>query len=252
MFYRLARNKQFSILMIASFVFAILLVPMTAQAGILGSVLNAVRPFAKIAGNIAGAVAGASLGAAFMPPLGMLAGGVAGWIVAGIVTSYATGSLSNLAALGGAALGVMALASFGPVGYVAGALVGGLLGKIAMNLLYKADRTATGGILFMNGGSSAGSASTVPGVALAPEIPASYDSSAQAPAPVTTETVTGPVSISASSEEIAKADSDYRTAYQAYLNATREGNAQKISEANQAYQAAFENYKKLTGKEPAK
>ncbi|HMM59894.1 MAG TPA: hypothetical protein PKC25_07170 [Candidatus Rifleibacterium sp.] len=162
MFYRLAKNRQFNMLMIASFVFAILLVPMTAQAGILGSVLNAVRPFAKIAGNIAGAVAGASLGAAFMPPLGMLAGGVAGWIVGGIVTSYATGSLSNLAALGGAALGVMALASFGPVGYVAGALVGGLLGKIAMNLLYKADRTATGGILFMNGGSNAGSMTAVP------------------------------------------------------------------------------------------
>lgn len=249
MIYKLAKNRQFNLLLIASFVFAILLVPMTAQAGILGSVLNAVRPFAKIAGNIAGAVAGASLGAAFMPPLGMLAGGVAGWIVGGIVTSYATGSLSNLAALGGAAVGVMALASFGPVGYVGGALIGGLLGKIAMNLLYKADRSATGGILFMKGGnSSAATNSTVPGVALAPEIPQSFDSSAQAPAAATT--VTGAVSIAPTTEEINKADTTYRNAYQNYLSATREGNSQKISEANAAYQAAFENYRKLTGKDP--
>lgn len=248
MFNKLAKNRNFNVLLIASFVFAILLVPMTAQAGILGSVLNAVRPFAKIAGNIAGAVAGASLGAAFMPPLGMLAGGVAGWIVGGIVTSYATGSLSNMAVLGGAALGVMALASFGPVGYVAGALVGGLLGKIAMNLLYKADRTATGGILFMTGDSQP-AAANVQGVALAPEIPTSYDNAAQAPT-ISSEPVNNAVSISASPADIARADGDYRAAYQTYLSATREGNAQKINEAHKAYQAAFENYKKLTGKEP--
>ncbi len=249
MFYQLVRNRQFSLLMIASFVFSILLVPMTAQAGILGSVLNAVRPFAKVAGNIAGAVAGASLGAAFMPPLGMLAGGVAGWIVGGIVTGYGTGSLCNLATVGGAALGMVALASFGPIGYVAGALVGGMLGRTAMKLIDKADNTVTGGVLFMTGDSQP-AATTAPGVALAPEIPMSYDSSA--PAPVTGEAVSnsGAVSISASSDEISKADSQYKAAYESYLSATREGNAQNINAAHKAYQSALDNYKKLTGKNP--
>lgn len=248
MIFQLKRNRQFNLLLIALFMFTILITPMTAHAGILGSVLNAVRPFAKIAGNIAGAVAGASLGAAFMPPLGMLAGGVAGWIVGGIVTSYATGSLSNLAALGGATLGVMAMASFGPVGYVAGALMGGLLGKIAMNLLYKADCKATGGILFMTGDSQpAASNNSVQGVALSPEIPMAYDKAAQAP--VTSETVST-ATAAPTTAEISKADSEYRTAYQAYITATREGGSQAVSEANKTYQAAFDKYKKLTGKDP--
>ncbi len=249
MFNQLVKNRQFNVLLIASFIFSILLVPMTAQAGILGSVLNAVRPFAKIAGNIAGAVAGASLGAAFMPPLGMLAGGVAGWIVGGIVTSYATGSLANLATVGGAALGIAAGASFGPIGFVIGALAGGTLGRIAMGLIDKADNTVTGGVLFHNSGSQTSSTPSTTGVALSPEIPVSYDSSAQAPVESVGAT-TGQVSISASAADISKADSDYKAAYQNYLSATREGNAEKINAANQAYQEAFNNYKKLTGKEP--
>lgn len=246
MIYRLVKNRQFNLLLVASFIFAILIIPATAEAGILGSILNTVRPYAKFAGKIAGAVAGASLCAAFVPPLGLLAGGIAGWIVGGIVTSYATGSLSNLASLGGAALGVMALSSFGPVGYVAGALMGGFLGKIAMSLLYKADREATGGILFLTGDKASKPANT--GVALAPEVPMSLDSAA--PSPVTSSVADAPVTIAPTSAEISRADTAYRNAYQAYISATREGNSQNISATHKAYLQALEEYKKLTGKEP--
>lgn len=245
MIYQLSRSRQFNLLLLASFLFSVLIIPATANAGILGSVLNTVRPFAKFAGKIAGAVAGASLGAAFMPPLGMLAGGIAGWIVGGIVTGYATGSLSNLAALGGATLGVMALSSFGPVGYVAGALVGGFLGKMAMSLLHKADREATGGILFMTDQPAASTGSN-PGVALAPEIPTAYDNSA--PAPTTADISSDKVNIEASAEEISRADKEYRAAYQLYVNASREG--KNVTAAHKAYLEAFENYKKVTGKDP--
>ncbi len=247
MIYRLSRSRQFNLFLLASFIFAIFIIPGTAHAGILGKVLSTVRPFAKFAGKIAGAVAGAGLCAGFVPPLGMIAGGIAGWIVGGIVTSYATGSLSNLAALGGAAAGVMALASFGPVGYVAGALVGGFLGKVAMSLLYKADREATGGILFMTGNSPAATGgSTTTGVALSPEIPMAYDSTAAAP--VTESISTEKVSIAPTSEEIRQADQTYRSAYQLYLNASRDG--KMTEEIKKSYTEAFENYKKVTGSEP--
>ncbi|OGK11005.1 MAG: hypothetical protein A2W80_17930 [Candidatus Riflebacteria bacterium GWC2_50_8] len=245
MFNQLVKNRQFNLFLLASLIFSILIVPATAEAGILGSILNAVRPYAKFAGKIAGAVAGASLCAAFVPPLGMIAGGIAGWIVGGIVTSYGTGSLSNLAALGGAAAGVMALASFGPVGYVAGALVGGFLGKIAMSLLYKADREATGGILFMTGGSSP---ATTSGVALSPEVPMALDNAA--PVPVTSGVPASAVTIAPTSDEIQAADTAYRNAYQAYISATREGNSQNISATHKSYLQALEDYKKLTGKDP--
>ncbi len=249
MFYRLSRNKGLNLFLIFSILAAIFVVPATAEAGILGSVLNAVRPFAKFAGKIAGAVAGASLCAAFVPPLGMLAGGIAGWIVGGIVTGYGTGSLSNLAALGGAVAGAMALASFGPIGYVAGALAGGFLGKMAMNLLHKADCEATGGILFFNGGNANSGSVVTGGPALAPEIPAAYDN-VIAPAPVTENTST-PV-LAPTSEEIRKADARYKAAYDAYISATKGNNAENIKEAHKNYSAAYEEYKKLTGQEPAK
>lgn len=247
MFNQLVKNRQFNLFLLASLIFSILIVPATAEAGILGSILNAVRPYAKFAGKIAGAVAGASLCAAFVPPLGMIAGGIAGWIVGGIVTSYGTGSLSNLAALGGAAAGVMALASFGPVGYVAGALIGGFLGKIAMGLLHKADREATGGILFMTGGSSP---ATTSGVALSPEVPMALDNAAPAPVPVTSGVPASAVTIAPTSDEIQAADTAYRNAYQAYISATREGNSQNISATHKDYLKALEDYKKLTGKDP--
>ncbi|MBU1108800.1 MAG: hypothetical protein KKB51_19140 [Candidatus Riflebacteria bacterium] len=247
MIYRLVRNRQFNLLLVASFVFAILIVPATAEAGILGSVLNTVRPFAKVAGSIAGAVAGASLCAAFVPPLGMLAGAVGGWIIGGIVTSYATGSLTNLATVGGAAAGMAALATFGPIGFVAGALLGGLLGKVAMGLLHKGDNAATGGILFMTG-DSASTAGSTSGVALAPEVPMSLESTA--PVPVTSSVADAPVTIAPTTEEINNADAAYRNAYQAYIGATREGNSQSISEAHKSYLQALEDYKKLTGKDP--
>lgn len=248
MFYRLRRNKGLNLFLVLSILAAIFAVPATSEAGILGSVLNAVRPFAKFAGKIAGAVAGASLCAGFVPPLGMLAGGVAGWIIGGIVTGYGTGSLSNLATLGGAAAGAMALASFGPIGYVAGALAGGFLGKMAMNLLHKADREATGGILFFNNKGSSGNVVTG-GPALAPEIPTSYEN-VTAPAPVT-ENTSAP-SFAPSSEEIRQADARYQAAYDAYVSATKANNAAEIAESHKKYMAAYEEYKKLTGKEPGK
>lgn len=249
MVYKLVKNRQFNLLLVASFLFSILIIPTVAEAGILGSVLGAVRPYAKFLGKIAGAVAGASLCAGFVPPLGMIAGGVAGWIVGGIVTSYGTGSLKNLAALGGAAAGVMALASFGPVGYVAGALVGGFLGKTAMGLLHKADREATGGMLFMTGGSSP---ATTSGVALSPEVPVSLDNTTSVlqPTPVTSSVADAPVTIAPTSGEVRAADTAYRNAYQAYINATRNSSSQKISETHKVYLKALEDYKKLTGNDP--
>lgn len=249
---RLTRSKGLNMFLILSILAAIFVVPSTAEAGILGSVLSAVRPFAKVAGHIAGAVAGASLCSAFVPPIGMLAGGIAGWIVGGIVTSYATGSLTNLAALGGAAAGAMALASFGPIGYVAGALVGGFLGRTAMNLLHKADREATGGILFFNSGNKSSSNSgniVTGGPALAPELPASYDN-VIAPAPVTEGTTTP--AFAPTTEEIRQADAKYQAAYDAYISATKAGNSANIAETHKNYMAAYEEYKHLTGKEPGK
>ncbi|GAB4274043.1 MAG: hypothetical protein Kow0029_14140 [Candidatus Rifleibacteriota bacterium] len=252
MVYRLSRNRGFNLLLAFSMIFAIFIVPATAEAGILGSVLSAVRPFAKFAGKIAGAVAGAALCAGFVPPLGMLAGGVAGWIVGGIVTGYGTGSLYNLATLGGAAAGAMALASFGPIGYIGGALVGGFLGRTAMKLLKKADNEATGGILFFNNNGSNSSSSVVGGApALAPEIPAAYDGNIIAPAPVT-ENTAHIADTTMNADEIRSAEAKYQAAYEAYVNATKANNAKDISEAHNAYMAAYEEYKKLTGKEPAK
>ncbi len=246
MIYRLTKSRGFNLLLVFSVLAAIFLVPATAEAGILGSVLKAVRPFAKFAGKIAGAVAGAALCSAFVPPLGMLAGAVGGWIVGGIVSGYGTGSLRNLAALGGAAAGAMALASFGPIGYVAGALAGGFLGKMAMNLLHKADREATGGILFFTDSKN----KIVPaGPALAPEIPIAYDN-AVAPAPVT-DSITSP-SGAAGLEEIRAANAKYQAAYEAYVSATKANNAKELEKAHKNYISAYENYKRLTGEEPGK
>ena len=248
MFYKLSRSRSFNVLLVFSILAAILIVPTTAEAGILGSVLKAVRPFAKFAGKIAGAVAGATLCSAFLPPLGMIAGGIGGWIVGGIVTGYGTGSLSNLATLGGAAAGAMALASFGPLGYVAGALAGGFLGRKAMSLLHSADREATGGILFLNNNKGGNSTTVVGGSpALAPEIPQAHDK-VIAPAPVSEDTVQGPLIVT--HDEIREAEAKYRNAYNDYIAATRNNKAEEIKKAHEKYMAAFEAYKKLTGEEP--
>ncbi|MGM0598738.1 MAG: hypothetical protein ACQETH_02865 [Candidatus Rifleibacteriota bacterium] len=251
MFYRLSRSRSFNVLLVFSILAAILIVPSTAEAGILGSVLSAVKPFAKFAGKIAGAVAGATLGSAFLPPLGMIAGGIGGWIVGGIVTGYGTGSLSNLATLGGAAAGAMALASFGPMGYVAGALAGGFLGRKAMSLLHSADREATGGILFFNNKNKNSGSSTVVGgsPALAPEIPQAHDQ-VSAPAPVSEET--SQATVITTQDEIREAEARYRNAYNDYIAATRNNKAEEIKKAHEKYIAAFEAYKELTGEEPEK
>jgi hypothetical protein len=253
MFYRLSRSRSFNALLVFSILAAILVVPTTAEAGILGSVLSAVRPFAKFA-KIAGAVAGATLCSAFLPPLGMIAGGIGGWIVGGIVTGYGTGSLSNLATLatlGGAVAGAMALASFGPLGYVAGALAGGFLGRTAMKLLHTADREATGGILFLNNNNNNSGSSTVVGgaPALAPEIPRAHDQ-VIAPAPISEGT--GQATTITTQDEIREAEARYRNAYNDYIAATRNNKASEIKKAHEKYIAAFEAYKKLTGEEPEK
>lgn len=247
MIYRLSRNRKFNLFIVFTMVVTLFGVPATAEAGILGKTLQAIRPFASVAGKVAGAVAGATLCAGFVPPLGMLAGAVGGWIVGGIVTNYATGSLGKLASIGGAAVGVVALSSFGPVGYVGGALVGGWLGKTAMGLLQKTDRKATGGILFMTGNQQPAAAPAGP-VALSPEIPASFD---QAPSQVTSAVEpTATSQIEPTSEDLRNADAEYQRAYQAYVTATREGSSENIAEAHKAYLKAFESYKALTGKSP--
>lgn len=247
MIYRLSRDRKFNLFIVFTMVVALLGAPAAAEAGILGKTLQVIRPFASVAGKVAGAIAGATLCAGFVPPLGMLAGAVGGWIVGGIVTNYGTASLGNLASIGGAALGVMALSSFGPVGYVGGALVGGWLGKTAMNLLQKTDRKTTGGILFMTGNQQPAATPAGP-VALSPEIPASFD---QAPSPVATNVeAAATAQAEPTSEEVRNADAAYQKAYQTYVSATREGSSDKIAEAHKAYLEAFASYKALTGKNP--
>ena len=114
MTYKIARNKNISFVLIFSLFIAFFTFPMPAEAGMLGSFLKAVKPYAKTIGKIGGAALGAAFCGAFMPPLGLIAGGIAGWIAGGILTGYSTGSLKNLATIGGVAAGAMAMASFGP------------------------------------------------------------------------------------------------------------------------------------------
>jgi hypothetical protein len=225
---------------------AIFVVPATAEAGILGSILSAVKPYAKVLGKIGGAVAGAALCAGFVPPLGMIAGGIGGWIVGGIITGYGTRNLTSLATLGGAAAGAMALASFGPIGYVAGALAGGFLGRTAMKLLHQADNSTTGGILFFTGDNNK---IQTGGPALAPEIPVAYDS---ATIPVTEGTSGQAPEIAPTTDEIREADAKYQAAYDAYISATKSSNAKELEKAHQNYISAYEDYKRLTGEAPSR
>lgn len=253
----LVKKPVLNTFLVCLLTFSMLAAPMAAEAGILSSILRAVRPMAGIAGNIAGAVAGVTLGSAFVPPLGMLIGGVAGWIVGGIIANHGSASLANLATIGGAVVGGMALASMGPIGYVIGGLAGGWLGRTAMNLLQGADRRHTGGVLFMTGEGTSVSAptgisSSGPVTFSGGEIPATFNQApAQAPAPVTDQTVQIQVQdFTPSTEEIREADAEYRAAYQEYLRVSREGNAEKIRSAYSRYNEAIETYRNLTGDEP--
>lgn len=249
MTYKIARNKNISFVLIFSLFIAFFTFPMPAEAGMLGSFLKAVKPYAKTIGKIGGAALGAAFCGAFMPPLGLIAGGIAGWIAGGILTGYSTGSLKNLATIGGVAAGAMAMASFGPIGYVAGGLIGGFLGRKAMGLLQKADNATTGGILLapeapkMPTGDQA-AADMTPTAEI--EIPTNSDF-AEAPL----EIIDDPDTVLLSDEQLKAIDQNYKTAYENYVKATRQGNASNIKEANEEYKAAFDAYKKAFGKEPA-
>ena len=69
MIHKLSRNRSIAYVLLISFVFT-MFTPMIARAGVLGSVLNFIKPAAGILGNIGVAIAVASLGSTFCPPLG--------------------------------------------------------------------------------------------------------------------------------------------------------------------------------------
>ena len=237
----IARNRPVHLLLILSMLASFFVLPQPAKAGILGSFLSAIRPLAKIAGKVGGAIVGASLCSAFVPPLGLIAGGIAGWIAGGIITSYGTASLANLATLGGAAVGAMALGP-GAVGLVGGALLGGFLGRTAMKLLQKGDRLATGGILLKTGSSSGGAALAPSGVAAGADAPTV---SARPEVAVSEGTPVG-----VTSEQVQALENDYRAAYQDYISATQGGDAANIKKAHESYLKAYNEYKLVIGKDP--
>lgn len=247
--YTIRISKKISYFLVLSMILSVFAAPITAEAGILGKILSAVKPYAGTLGNLGGAVAGAVMGASFLPPVGILAGGIAGYVVGGILANYAAGGLSNIATLGGAALGVMAGASFGPIGYVVGALGGGLLGKIAMSLLYKLDKKTTGGILLSPAVDSSGepilvgSTSQTSAVGDIPAAAPISDVSGADELKVTEE-------LNASANDISQADAEYQEAYRGYIVAVRTGSTETIKEAHEKYKNAFNRYKKLTGKDP--
>lgn len=252
----LAFNRSVSLLLILSMISTFFVLPAPARAGMLGNFLCAIRPIAQVAGKIGGAILGASLAGAFCPPLGMIAGAVGGWIAGGIITNYATASLTNVATLAGGAAGAMALAGFGPLGMVGGFFLGAFLGRTLMGILYKADQSTTGGVVFQTekpsllqtikqklfGGSSGGASSLAP---------SGVGSAVVVGAGASTE-----VAVSASQEapsmdeQIRAAEARYQSAYQSYISATSGGDAAKLQSADAEYKAAYKAYMDLTGKEP--
>ena len=247
MIHKLSRNRSIAYLLIVSFFFTFL-TPMTASAGVLGSVLNFIKPHAKILGNIGGAIAGASMGSAFCPPLGTIAGGILGYVVGGSLASYAAGGLSNVATIAGAAAGYVAMSSMGPVGMVAGMFLGGLVGKVAYSLLKKVDNSVTGGLVFApvvedNKTSDSTKVSVnSTNVVLSSEIPASSTDNK------TTYKAQQP-SVSNSDISVQEATEKYNLAYQKYITAARDSaNSGDLNEAYKEYQEAYETYKRVTGK----
>lgn len=247
MIYTNKLHGKISIILLFSFLFSVFAAPSMVQAGILGSILGAIRPYAGTLGKLGGAVAGAVMGASFMPPLGILAGGIAGYVVGGILSTYATGSLTKLATLGGAALGVMAGASMGPVGYVLGAIGGGLLGKIAMGLLYKLDKEATGGFVFSPAVNSMGEPILVGSNAI-PEASAPMEAQPQKDTVIMADKQE--MLMGGYDNDIIAVEEAYREAYKNYIVAVRAGSTENIKEAHEKYKEAYNQYKKVTGKSP--
>ena len=244
-------RKPVSVLLVLSIVTSFFILPaVPARAGILGSFLNVVLPSASLAGRVGGWVIGASIGAAFFPPLGMIAGGVLGWIAGGIITGYGTGSLANLATIGGGVVGAMVLGP-GAVGMVGGFLLGGFLGRMAMNLLQRADGSLTGGILFKK----AGTASTS-GTSLTSKIKSSFGgngSSVSSPAftntPSTGVSGGGAPGVTVSgdrSTQIQASEAKYKAAYDQYLQATQKGDSGTAVDAHKVYLNAYQEFQTLS------
>jgi hypothetical protein len=215
--------------------------PMIARAGVLGSILNFIKPAAGILGNIGGAIAGASLGSAFCPPLGTIAGGIVGYVVGGVLANYAAGGLSNVATLAGAAVGYTAMSSMGPVGMVAGVFLGGLLGKTAYNLIKKLDNKITGGVVLAPTVKEADETVSVGNTSNT-----SVKLSDAIPAAKTPEVKAKVTNADMSAQE---ATERYQRAYQQYITATRDGaNSEEINKAHKEYVEAYKVYKEVTGK----
>ncbi len=243
MIHKLSRNRSIAFLLIFSLFFT-LFTPMTANAGVLGSLLSFIKPHANILGKIGGAIAGASLGSAFCPPLGTIAGGIIGYVVGGTIADYAAGGLSNCATLAGAAAGYVAMSSMGPVGMIAGVFLGGLVGKVAYSLIKKIDNKVTGGIVFApevsEESAKIGDTSNTRVVVTDNTIPATYDGNNKA---------SQPTSASNTNISVQEAQEKYQAAYQNYATAVRDGaNSTEINKAYKEYQEAYETYRKVTGK----
>ena len=241
MIHKLSRNRSIAYVLLISFVFT-MFTPIIARAGVLGSVLNFIKPAAGILGNIGGAIAGASLGSTFCPPLGTIAGGIIGYVVGGVLANYAAGGLSNVATLAGAAVGYTAMSSMGPVGMIAGVFLGGLLGKTAYNLIKKLDNKVTGGVVFAptpveeaDDTVSVGDTGKTT-VKLSDGIP-------------TAKTPEVKAKVTNADMSAQEATERYQKAYQQYITATRDGaNSEEINKAYKEYTEAYKVYKEVTGK----
>ena len=241
MLHKLSRHTSLVYVLVLSFVFSIF-APMTASAGVLGSIVNFISPYSKILGQIGGAIAGASIGSAFCPPLGTIGGAILGYVVGGTLGSYAGGGLSNIATLAGATAGYVACASMGPVGIIGGVFVGGLLGKIAYNLVKKLDNSLTGGLVFAPEVKEEADTTVTIGnttnVTLNDDIPVANINEVKAQGAITEADMT-----------VQEATKAYQTAYQKYISAARDGaNNEDINKAYAEYTEAYNNYKKVTGK----
>ncbi len=235
----IARQRPIHLLLIVSMIASFLVLPaQTAKAGMLGSLLSTLRPLLGIAGKVGGAVIGASMCSAFCPPLGMIAGGIAGWIAGGIITGTATASLGNLAAVGCGVVGAMALGP-GAVGMIGGFLLGAFLGKTAMGLLQKADRSITGGILLAPAGvSNSGAFSNSGSVSIS----GNSGSTAAAGAALTPVNANQSTSVT---EQLKAAQDRYQKAYTDYTTAVQVGDTQNAATLHKAYLSAYQEYQNL-------